>query len=128
MLDPSIRDMAQAKNFAALTVIPTSGHPMTHVMWIDADDECLLINTELGRAKATAMDHDPRVTIAIWDAANPYHYAEVRGRVVGTTAGQPAADHINKLAGKYVGGPYTMGPTDTRVIYRIEPLRQRTMP
>lgn len=128
MLDPAIRDLARAKNFAALTVIPRSGHPMTHVMWIDADDECLLINTELGRAKAAAMDHDPRVTVAIWDAHNPYHYAEVRGRVISAEAGQPAADHIDKLAGKYIGGPYTFGPTDQRVLYRIEPLRQRMMP
>ncbi|MDO8364645.1 MAG: pyridoxamine 5'-phosphate oxidase family protein [Actinomycetota bacterium] len=127
MLEPEIRDLAHGKNFAALTVIPASGHPMTHIMWIDADDEHILINTEIGRAKATAMDHDPRVTVAIWDAANPYHYAEVRGRVVSVTAGQPAADHIEHLAGKYVGGPYTFGPTDQRLIYRIEPLRQRTM-
>mgnify|MGYP003392367976 FL=1 len=128
MLDPAIRDLAREKNFAALTVIPRSGHPMTHVMWIDADDECLLINTELGRAKAAAMDHDPRVTVAIWDVDNPYHYAEVRGRVIAVEAGQPAADHIDKLAGKYIGGPYTFGPTDRRVLYRIEPLRQRMMP
>lgn len=127
MLDPAIRDLAQAKNFAALTVIPKSGHPMTHVMWVDADDDHLLINTEIGRAKATAMDNDPRVTVAIWDQANPYHYAEVRGRVVATVTGQEAADHIEKLAGKYVGGPYSFGPTDIRVIYKVEPIRQRMM-
>ncbi len=127
MLDPQIRDLAQAKNFAALTVIPANGHPMTHVMWIDADDDHLLINTDLGRAKATAIDADPRVTLAIWDQENPYHYAEVRGRVVGRVTGQEAADHINKLSGKYVGGPYGFGPTDSRVIYKVEPLRQRTM-
>lgn len=125
MLDPAIRDMAQAKNFAALTIIPKSGHPMTHIMWIDADDEHLLVNTELGRAKQVAMDHDPRVTIAIWDHDNPYHYAEVRGRIVSSVTGQEAADHIEKLAGKYVGGPYTFGPTDRRIVYRVEPIRQR---
>jgi PPOX class probable F420-dependent enzyme len=127
MLEPSIRDLAKGKNFAALTVIPASGHPMTHVMWIDADDEHLLINTELGRAKAKAMDSDPRVTVAVWDAANPYHYGEVRGRVVSTTVGEEAADHINALSHKYTGGPYGFGPTDVRIIYRIEPIRQRTM-
>jgi PPOX class probable F420-dependent enzyme len=126
MLDPSVVDLARAKNFAALTVIPSSGHPMTHVMWVDADDDHILINTELGRAKATAMDGDPRVTVTIWDAENPYHYAEVRGRVVGTTTGPAAADHINALAEKYTGGPYAFGPTDRRIIYRIEPLRQRS--
>jgi PPOX class probable F420-dependent enzyme len=125
MLEQNIRDMAQAKNFAALTVIPKSGHPMTHVMWVDADDEHILINTDLGRAKATAMDNDPRVTVAIWDTDNPYHYAEVRGTVVGTVTGQAAADHINALSQKYTGGPYGFGPTDTRVIYKIKPLRQR---
>ena len=127
MLDPEIRDMAQAKNFGALTVIPAGGHPMTHVMWVDADDDCLLINTEIGRAKATAMDNDARVTIAIFDAANPYHYSEVRGRVVSSAAGQEAADHINALATKYTGSDYKFGPTDKRIIYRIEPFRQRTM-
>lgn len=127
MLDPKIRDLAQGKNFAALTVIPKSGHPMTHVMWVDADDEYVLINTELGRAKATAMDTDPRVTVAIWDATNPYHYSEVRGRVVGTVVGPEAAEHIEKLSRKYVSGPYTFGPTDRRIIYKIEPLRQRSM-
>ncbi len=127
MLDPAIRDLAKGKNFAALTVIPASGHPMTHMMWIDADDEHLLINTELGRAKATAMDADSRVTIAVWDAANPYHYGEVRGRVVSTTVGQEAADHINALSQKYTDGPYGFGPTDVRIIYRVEPVRQRTM-
>jgi PPOX class probable F420-dependent enzyme len=125
MIDPTIHALATAKNFAALTVIPASGHPMTHVMWIDADAEHLLINTELGRAKATAMDGDPRVTVTIWDAQNPYHYGEVRGTVVGTAVGQEAADHINALSEKYTNGPYGFGPTDKRIIYRVRPDRQR---
>ena len=125
MLEQPIRELAQGKNFAALTVIPASGHPMTHVMWIDADDEHLLINTVVGRAKAKAMDGDPRVTVAIWDANNPYSYAEVRGTVVGTTAGPEAAESIEKLSRKYTGAPYAFGPTDDRIIYRVRPDRQR---
>jgi PPOX class probable F420-dependent enzyme len=127
MLDPTIKALAQAKNFAALTVIPKSGHPMTHVMWIDADDEHILINTELGRAKATAMDADPRVTVAVWDAENPYSYGEVRGTVVGTVVGEAAADHINACSRKYTGADYAFGATDRRIIYKIAPLKQRTM-
>lgn len=125
MIDADAKQLAQGKNFAALTVIPKSGHPMTHVMWIDADDDHLLVNTDLGRAKARAMNADPRVTVTIWDAENPYRYAEVRGEVVGTETGQAAADHINQLSDKYTGAPYAGGPTDTRVIYKIAPLRQR---
>ena len=125
MLDPQIRDLAQGKNFAALTVIPASGHPMTHVMWVDADDEHVLINTELGRAKATAMDNDGRVTVAVWDTDNPYHYAEVRGMVAGTSTGQEAEDHINALSLKYTGAPYAFGDPTKRIIYRVAPDRQR---
>jgi PPOX class probable F420-dependent enzyme len=125
MLDTAIRDLAQGKNFAALTVIPKSGHPMTHIMWIDATDEHILINTELGRAKATAMDNDARVTVAIWDAENPYSYAEVRGMVVGTTVGQEAADHIDACSQRYTGADYAFGDTAKRIIYRVEPTRQR---
>ena len=66
-----------------------------------------------------------RVTVAIIDASNPYHYAEVRGRVVSRAVGQEAADHINALSHKYTGAPYAFGSTETRVIYRIEPVRQR---
>ncbi len=126
MLDANIKDLAsQGKNFAALTVIPKSGHPMTHIMWVDADDEHILINTDIGRAKAVAMDNDARVTVAIWDAANPYSYAEVRGTVVEKITGQAAADHINACSQRYTGGPYGFGPTDTRAIYKIAPVRQR---
>ena len=84
MLDTAIRDLARGKNFAAFTVLLPSGQPMTHVMWVDATDEHVLINTERHRAKFQAVEADPRVTVMVWDAANPYHYAEVRGTVAGT--------------------------------------------
>jgi hypothetical protein len=32
-------------------VILRSGRPMTHVMWVDADEDHILINTEAHRAK-----------------------------------------------------------------------------
>jgi hypothetical protein len=71
------------------------------------------------------MDADPRVTVAIWNADNPYSYAEVRGVVVSTAVGQEAADHINACSAKYTGAPYAFGPTDKRIIYRVAPERQR---
>ena len=38
-VDSRVRDLAQAANFAALTVQLPSGAAMTHVMWVDADDD-----------------------------------------------------------------------------------------
>jgi len=45
-VDPEIVRLAQDRNFAVFTVLLTSGQPMSHVMWVDADDEHVLINTE----------------------------------------------------------------------------------
>jgi PPOX class probable F420-dependent enzyme len=126
MLDNDVKALAQAKNFAALTTLLPDGQPMTHVMWVDADEEALLINTEVHRQKFKNVSRDPRVTVTVIDATNPYRYAEVRGRVVGTVGGKEARDHIDQLAGKYTGQPYDPSAiTSERVILRIAPERQR---
>ena len=125
MLDDAVRTLAQADNFAALTTLSPSGRPSTQVMWVDADAEHLLINTEVHRAKFRNVSADDRVAVAIWDRSNPYHYAEVRGRVVGTVAGAEARAHIDALSQKYTGGPYANPITSERVILKIVPDRQR---
>ena len=99
---------------------------MTQVMWVDADDEHVLINTEIGRQKLKNVDRDPRVTVTVIDSADPYHYAEVRGRVVEVVKGPEAREHIDQLSQKYKGQPYDPSAIKTeRVILRIAPDRQR---
>ena len=124
MLEPAIRDLARAKNFAALSVRMPNGQIGTHVMWVDADDEHVLINTEIHRAKFKGMQADPNVTVMIWKLDDPYAYAEVRGVVSGTVGGQEARDHIDALSQKYNGKPYANAITSERVIVQITPERQ----
>jgi PPOX class probable F420-dependent enzyme len=125
VVDDEIKRMAQAKNYGTLTTLLPTGQPMTHVMWVDADNEYVLINTETHRRKYKNIMSDPRVAVTIIDAANPYHYAEVRGRVVGEVTGPAARDHIDQLSQKYMGAPYGMPITSERVILQIAPERQR---
>ncbi|MCB9375042.1 MAG: TIGR03618 family F420-dependent PPOX class oxidoreductase [Microthrixaceae bacterium] len=81
-LDPDLKDLAQAKNFAALTTLMPDGHPQTQIMWVGADDdEHVIINTQLDRQKYRNVLADPRVTVTVFDADNPYRYVEARGRV-----------------------------------------------
>jgi PPOX class probable F420-dependent enzyme len=126
-VDPKVRDLARAANFAAFTVHLPSGHAMTHVMWVDADDDHVLINTEVHRAKFRAVERDPRVTVTIWEKENPYVYAEVRGQVVETVRGPDARAHIDTLAQKYRGRDYDPGNIQSeRVILKIAPEVQHT--
>lgn len=124
MIEDDIRAMAQGKNFAALTTLLPSGQPQTHVMWVGCDDEHILINTEVHRRKFKNVEADPRVTVAIWNAENPYSFAEVRGRVVETVRGDAALANINELANKYTGADYAPEIQSERVILKIAPDRQ----
>ena len=90
------------------------------------DDEQLLINTEVHRAKYKAMQKNPDVAVTIWDVENPYRYAEVRGRVIGEVRGDEAREHIDKCSLRYLGHDYEATIQSERVIVRIEPVRQLT--
>lgn len=98
------------------------GSPQVTEVWGDTDGEHVVINTAQLHLKARNMTRDPRVAIAIADPAEPSRYAQVRGRVVDITT-DGAADHIERLAHKYLGGPYPWyrGRDQVRVIVTIEP-------
>ncbi len=119
-LDPTLKELARAKNFAAMSTLMPDGQPQTQLMWVHADDEHLLINTEVGRQKFRNVVRDPRVTITVFDSENPYRYVEARGRVVSTEAGQAGRDDIDALSQKYTGAPYGNPIATERVILRIE--------
>lgn len=121
-VDTKVRAFAQAANFAAFTVHLASGQAMTHVMWVDADEDHVLINTEVHRAKFKAIERDPRVTVTVWERDDPYTYVEVRGTVVAKVLGPEARAHIDALSQKYRGRDFDPGNiTSERVILKIAP-------
>ena len=125
MLDPVIRDLARGKNFGSISFHLPNDAIATHVRWVDADDEHVLINTEVHRWKYKAMQADKNVTVTIWSSENPYSYAEVRGTVTGEIRGPEAREGIDALSRKYTGGDYSPTIQSERVILQITPTRQR---
>ena len=126
MLDPAVRDLAATgANFGTLSVQLPNGQIASHVMWVDATEDQLLINTELHRAKYKAIQQHPDVTVTIWDATDPYRYVEVRGTVNGQVRGDAAHEHIDALSRRYTGHDYGGTIESERVVLRIDPVRQR---
>jgi PPOX class probable F420-dependent enzyme len=123
-LQPRVVELARGQNFAALTTLPPRGQPQPQVMWVDADSEHLLVNTEVHRQKFRNVERDPRVTLMIWDKEDPYRFVEVRGEVVEKVRGPEARKHIDELSQKYRGRPYQTPIRSERVVLRIAPLRQ----
>lgn len=123
MLKERTVELARGKNFAVLTTLRHDGHPASQVMWVDADADHILINTEVHRRKFKNVLADPRVTVTIWESGNPYSYVEIRGVVTEVIYGQPAREHIDHLAMRYFGRPYNQDEIESeRVILRISPL------
>jgi PPOX class probable F420-dependent enzyme len=126
MLDPMIRDLARGKNFGSISFHLPDGSISTHVMWVDADDDHVLVNTEVHRAKYKAIQANPNVTVVVWGTDNPYGYAEVRGNVTAEVRGPEARAHIDALSQKYSGKDYPGEIVSERVILQITPTRQRS--
>lgn len=120
-IDPDLKQFATGKTFAALSTLMPDGQPQTQIMWVHADDDHVLFNTEVGRQKFRNIERDPRVTITLFDPANPYAYIEVRGRVAGTIGGEEAVRNVDELSHKYTGGPYQNPIGSDRVIVQIAP-------
>jgi PPOX class probable F420-dependent enzyme len=118
-LDADLKAFATADNFAALTTLAADGQPSTHMMWIDADDDHLIINTEVHRQKFKNMSNDPRVCVTVIDADSPYRYIEARGRVTEIVRGAEARAHIDVVSRRYTGDDYAPEIQSERVICKI---------
>jgi PPOX class probable F420-dependent enzyme len=123
MLDETAKKLAQAPNLAAVATLLRSGQPMNHLMWVDADDDYVYVNTEVHRQVFKNVQRDPRITVLIMDRDSPFDFAEVRGRVIETVTGEEARRHIDELSQKYTGGPYANPIQTERVKLKIEPRR-----
>jgi PPOX class probable F420-dependent enzyme len=127
MLDPIIKQLASTgRNFGTVCVSLPNGQIASHVMWVDADDEHIIFNTEVHRAKFKAIEANPNVTITVWRADNAYAYAEVRGHVAETIRGDEARAHIDALSRRYFESDYPNEIESERVIVKVAPDRQRT--
>jgi len=121
MLDPKVKQLAQGRNFAVVSTMMPDGLIQSLPLWIDADDEHLLINTEVHRQRYKNLQRDPRVTVALIEQGNWYSWAEVRGRLVGEIRGDEARAHIDRLSQKYTGKDYANPIQSERVILQIAP-------
>ena len=113
----------EGKNFASLATINRDGSPQVSVVWIDYNDNHILINTAKNRIKTNNMQRDPRVSISVTDAKNPYYQITFKG-IVKNISESNADDHIHSLAKKYLNqDKYPISDKEIRVIVSIEPLK-----
>jgi len=108
-LEPALQTelvaLLRAPSTCYVTTLMPDGSPQLTQTWVDTDGEHILINSVEGYQKVRNAERDPRVAVAVFDPAHPTRYITVRGRVVTMTT-DGAAEQIEALAQKYLGGPY----------------------
>jgi len=124
-LHPETVELARGANYGSITTVLPSGRLQTQMIWVHTDGDRLVVNTEVHRQKFKNIERDAKVTLTIRNEQDPYHYAEVRGRVVEVEGGQRARDHIDELSQKYHGEDYDPDSIQSeRVMLWIVPERQ----
>ena len=121
-LSDHVRALVDATPYATLATLNRDGSPHLSVVWATRDGDDVLVSTQEGRQKERNLRRDPRVSMIVPNAQNPYDYAEIRGRVSISTEGGRAL--IDSLSEKYRGRPYDAEPEGTvRVVLRLTPER-----
>jgi PPOX class probable F420-dependent enzyme len=117
-LSAGVRALIDGPNFAAVATLDPDGGPQTSVVWIGIDDDALVFSATEDRRKVRNLRRDPRASVSITDATNPYRHAQLRGTV--TITADPDKSLLKALSHKYLGeDPPPEGPEVERVIVRL---------
>jgi PPOX class probable F420-dependent enzyme len=123
--DPPVRELLEQPNYAVIATLNANGSIHQTIIWIGAEADAVSVNSAVGRLWPSNLERDPRVTVVVYEAGNPYNFVEIRGTASGTTEG--ADEHIDALAKKYIGQdeyPFRQ-PGEQRIKFVIEPERIR---
>jgi PPOX class probable F420-dependent enzyme len=81
-MNDEIRRLLDGPNFGVLATLNPDGGPQTSAMWVGRDGDEVLFSTVAGRRKHRNLERDPRASVVVLDAEDPYNYVELRGRVI----------------------------------------------
>jgi PPOX class probable F420-dependent enzyme len=122
MLNPDIRRELDGAPVAHLASVLPDGGPHNVPVFIGTHGDRIAVFTGPDSRKARNLRRDPRVALSLTSAQNPFEPIIIRGTVVEWLEGDPGWQVVDRIAEKYLGGPYPRG--QERVVALIEPERQ----
>lgn len=127
-LPPSHLDLLDRPVSAALTTELPDGRLQCSVVWVDREDDYLLINTMREFRKARNMRARPRATVLVMDPASGDRWIEIRAGV--TAEDRDALAHLDALCRRYTGAtpyfgvvvPAELAAVEHPVLFRLTPV------
>jgi PPOX class probable F420-dependent enzyme len=87
--------------FATIATIDPDGGPRQAVIWYTLDGDVLVINSAVGRRWPANLVRDPRISVAITDAADSYRWVGLSGVAEPVTDQPTAQADIAAMARRY---------------------------
>ncbi|MFD9193172.1 PPOX class F420-dependent oxidoreductase [Streptomyces phaeochromogenes] len=120
--DDSVRALLDGKNFASVATLGPGGAPQNSVVWFKREGDTVLFSSTDGRQKIRNLRRDPRISISVYDLANPYTSVEIRGTA--EILPDEGKRLPYELSHKYLGiDPPEEKDDEVRVIVRVVPER-----
>ena len=118
--DDTVRALLDGKNFASVATLGPDGAPHNSVVWMKREDDTVLLTSLDNRQKVRNLRRDSRISLTVFDLANPYASVEIRGRA--EILPDPEKRLPHDLAHKYLGiDPPAEKDDEARVIIRVVP-------
>ncbi|MEU1039292.1 PPOX class F420-dependent oxidoreductase [Streptomyces sp. NPDC005907] len=116
----SVRALLDGKNFAAVATLGPDGAPQNSVVWIKREGDTVLFSSTARRQKVRNLMRDARISLSVFDLANPYTSVEIRGTAEILPDERKRLPH--ELSHKYLGiDPPGEKDDEVRVIIRVVP-------
>jgi PPOX class probable F420-dependent enzyme len=120
IFNDSVRALLDGRNFASVATLGPDGAPHNSVVWIKREDDTVLFSSLGDRQKVRNLERDPRVSVSVFDLANPYTSVEIRGTAEILPDEGKRLPH--ELSHKYLGiAPPAESEDEVRVIIRVVP-------
>ena len=114
-------DLLEGNALGYLATIRRDGSPHVTPLWVDHDEDIVLVDVRLDRVKARNMIARPAVALSIGDPRNADRHLDITGKVVSWSE-DGWHEHMDQLSRRYMGKDYPwFFEGERRAIFRIEP-------
>ena len=105
-LSKELKEAIDNNAFCAISTHLNRDEIQTHLMWVDYEEDFIVINTEKERKKTENIRSNENISLVIFHPTAMYSSWEIRGVVTEILSDKSADSHIDKLSLKYTGKPY----------------------
>jgi PPOX class probable F420-dependent enzyme len=122
IFDESTRTLLDGKNFATVATLNPDGGPQASVVWFRRVGDVIEFSVTVDKRKARNLIRDPRISVTVYDTANPYQSVEIRG--VAELVEDQAKELPLALSRRYLATDPPPEPDEVkRLIVRVIPKR-----